>query len=123
MMISLKGPKNPIQPSRAKVRPIRPNKRISQRRPKVRRSERKRRKRNTPDNETDKANRETVAPLQLKLMPLQPQLQVVMARRRRKLEMFLRSLTIVATKRATIPPIVLSQKISYSLSELHVGNY
>ncbi len=37
-------------------------------------------------------------------------------------EMSLKSPIIVATKRAITPLILLSQKTSYSLSDLHVGD-
>ena len=69
---------------------------------------------------TDKVEREMVALLQLELMLAPPQIE--RARKRRKPEMFLKSLIIVATKRATIPPIVLSQKTSCSLGDLHVND-
>lgn len=47
----------------------------------------------------------------------------MMARRTRKPKISLKSLVIVITRRAIIPPIILSQKTSCSLSNLHVGDY
>lgn len=89
----------------------------------MRRPEKKRREEDIKDNKTNKANRKTVALLQLEFMPLQLRLQVVMARRKRKLTMSPRSLVIVVTKIGTISPIIPSQKISYNLNDFYIGGY
>lgn len=40
-----------------------------------------------------------------------------------KIKIYLKSPIIIITKKAIIPRIVLSQKISYNRSNLYIGNY
>lgn len=107
---------------RAKVRPTKPNKGIKQTRLRAKISEKKRRKGDTQDNKIDKANSKMVVPLQLELILFQLSLQVVTTRRRRKPKISLRSPIIVATKKATMLPIIPSQKAIYSLGNLYVND-
>ena len=59
-----------VQPLKAKVRLIKLNKKMSQRKPRAKKPKRKRREGDTWDNKIDEANRKMVASLQLKPMKL-----------------------------------------------------
>lgn len=95
---------------------------MKQKRPKARRLENIRREGDTWDNETNEVNCKMIAPLQPELMPLQSKLQVVVPGRRMELEIPLKSPIIVVTKKATISPIILSQKTSCDLGDLHIND-
>ena len=79
----------------------------------------KRKKRDTKDNKTDKTDHKVVTSLKLELIPLQPQPQIEVDKKREKPETYLESPAIIIIRKVTIPSIAPSQKTSWSLNNLH----